>query len=48
VNKNTTKLGIQLIHNYRGMKKKHLETGDRADTQLQGNEDETSGNWGYS
>jgi hypothetical protein len=44
--KNITKVGIQLIHNYRGMMTKHQGTGDRADPQLQGNEDETPGNWG--
>jgi hypothetical protein len=30
------------------MKKKHQETGDRADTQLQENEEETPRSWGYS
>jgi hypothetical protein len=32
------------MHNYRGINKKHQETEDRAEAQLQGNEQETPGN----
>jgi hypothetical protein len=38
--------GIEQMHNYRGMNKKRQGTGDRADAQLQGNAEETPGNWG--
>jgi hypothetical protein len=33
------------MHNYRGLKKKHQKTGNRADAQLQGAEEETPENW---
>jgi hypothetical protein len=46
--RNGGKLGLQLVLSCRGRNKKQQRTGASVSTQLQGKEQETAENWGFS